>query len=86
MTYHTSAIDSVIFAVGDTSRPIKPGFFRVWFNDHIGTGSGWREIPVSREKEARDFYWCQGNETYEKDGQTWQNPLYQEFDFSMVQR
>lgn len=78
-------IDSAVFIVGDTSRPIKPGHFRVWFNDQIGTATGWREIPKEREQEARNFFWTEGEPTYVKDGEEWANPLYQEFDFSLTQ-
>ncbi|HEY9640149.1 MAG TPA: hypothetical protein V6C57_06675 [Coleofasciculaceae cyanobacterium] len=62
-------ITAAYFIASRNSEP-KTGFRRVWFNDGIGTTTGWRDIPESRIKEAEEY-------EYEEDG------CYQAFDFSL---
>ena len=54
-------VNSVQYMVHDCSKPVKWNHIRVWFQDNVGTTTGWREIPVYRLSEAEAFYWDNGD-------------------------
>lgn len=64
--------DNRIRWVSDARKPPEPGFVRAWFNDGIGTSTGFRDIPIDLVPAAKSYQYAE-----QVDGWV----LVQEFEF-----